>query len=84
MTYMGCILSHSCYEFGNSYYIIRKQLDNRVMNEKLLEIIQTLQICNEKLAERIYTVENDNHNLTAGYENLQNGTQKFSEKFHTV
>ena len=49
---------------------LKKCFDNRIKNQKLIEMIQTLQTGNEKLAERIYNVETDNQNLLISYEKL--------------
>ena len=70
---------------------LKKWFDNRVKNEKLLEMIQFLQTGNEKLAERMHTIESGNYNLTGKfqpmsmrYEALQNGPERLSKRIHTV
>ena len=70
---------------------LKKGFDNRAKNERLLEMIQTLQTSNKNLGERIHTTENGNHKLrgkidsmSMGYETIPNDTERLSERIHTV
>ena len=62
---------------------LKKRFDNRAKNERLLEMIQTLQTSNGKVAERIHTTENGNHKLrgktdsmSMGYKTIPNDMEK--------
>lgn len=60
---------------------LKKWPDNRAKNEKLMEMIQTLQRGNERLAERIHSIENDNYHLAGKIYSTDHGNEKLTEKF---